>query len=62
VFSYFLKLASQLYGDVPMGKGEDDGAVFNGFLKESRFPSTMKSIHWEEIRDILDKYKVCTDF
>jgi hypothetical protein len=59
VFSYFLKLASQLYGDVPVGKGEDDGAVFGEFLKESRFPIAMKSIAWEEIRDIMEKYKVC---
>ena len=59
VFLYFLKLASDLYGEVPIGKGEDDGAVFSGFLKESRFPTAMKSISWEEIRDILERYKVC---
>lgn len=47
-----------MYGDIPLAKGEDDGSVFASFLKESRLPAEIKSIKWEEIRDILDMYKV----
>ena len=40
-------------------KNDDDGSLFVAFLKESRFPSEMKSVSWETIRDILEIYKVC---
>ena len=39
-------------------KNDDDGSLFVAFLKESRFPSEMKSVNWETIRDILQTYKV----
>lgn len=39
-------------------KGEDDGSVFANFLKESRFPPHLKSITWENVREIMDTYKV----
>jgi hypothetical protein len=58
VFNYFLKLAADMYGEVPVGKSDDDGSVFSSFLKESRFPANMKSITWEEMRDVMEKYKV----
>jgi hypothetical protein len=58
VFAYFLKLAAERYGEIPCGKGDDDGSLFASFLKESRFPAGMKSITWEEIKDILETYKV----
>ncbi|EGN92146.1 hypothetical protein SERLA73DRAFT_173118 [Serpula lacrymans var. lacrymans S7.3] len=57
VFSYFMKVTSDMYGNIPVGKGEDDGSIFSSFLKESRFPPDMKSVKWEEIRDILQMYK-----
>ncbi|KAL0961156.1 hypothetical protein HGRIS_006128 [Hohenbuehelia grisea] len=57
VFTYFLQLSAAKYGDIPTGKNEDDGSVFAAFLKESRYPLGMRSIGWESIRDILDKYK-----
>lgn len=58
VFTHFLKVSSQLYGEIPLAKGEDDGSVFSNFLKESRLPTELKSVTWEEVRDILDVYKV----
>jgi hypothetical protein len=58
VFTYFLKVASEVYGEIPLAKGEDDGSVFSSFLKESRLPEELKSVSWEEIRDILQVYKV----
>jgi len=58
VFAYFLKLAAERYGEIPCGKGDDDGTMFSTFLKESRFPAGMKSTSWEEIRDILEKFNV----
>ncbi|KZT25395.1 hypothetical protein NEOLEDRAFT_1156310 [Neolentinus lepideus HHB14362 ss-1] len=57
VFSYFMIVAARIYGDIPTGKGEDDGSTFASFLTESRFPSALKSVPWEEIRDIIEKYK-----
>ncbi|GLB38316.1 hypothetical protein LshimejAT787_0501810 [Lyophyllum shimeji] len=57
VFTYFLKLAEDMYGDIPRGKGEDDGSIFNTFLKESRLPSTLKSVSWETIQELLEMYK-----
>lgn len=56
VFSYFLTLASERYDNIPRGKGDDDGSIFLSFIKESRFPSHLRHISWETIRDILDKY------
>jgi len=46
-----------MYGDIPRGKGEDDGSVFNYFLKESRIPPQLKSVPWETIRELMDTYK-----
>jgi hypothetical protein len=60
VFTHFLKLASERYGDIPRGKSEDDGSILASFLKESRFPSHLRRISWETIRDILETYHVCT--
>lgn len=58
VFAHFLKVAADMYGEIPLAKGEDDGSVFASFLKESRLPTEIKSVKWEEIRDILEIYKV----
>ena len=57
VFTHFLKVAADMYGEIPLAKGEDDGSVFASFLKESRLPAEIKSVKWEEIRDILEIYK-----
>lgn len=58
VFTHFLKVAAEIYGEIPLAKGEDDGSVFSSFLKESRLPAELKSVRWEEIRDILEVYRV----
>ncbi|KAF8631081.1 hypothetical protein AX15_002682 [Amanita polypyramis BW_CC] len=57
VFIYFLTIAEGRYGEIPRGKSDDDGSLFVAFLKESRYPSEMKSVNWETIRDILQTYK-----
>ncbi|KAF9049582.1 hypothetical protein BDZ89DRAFT_655889 [Hymenopellis radicata] len=56
VFTYFLKLAADAYGDIPRGKMEDDGAIFTWFLQESRYAESSKRVTWENVRDLLDKY------
>ncbi|KAF9463035.1 hypothetical protein BDZ94DRAFT_648521 [Collybia nuda] len=56
VFVYFLKLAEERYGEIPRGKGEDDGSLFSSFLKESRLPVQLRHVSWEVIRDILESY------
>ncbi|KAI1789621.1 hypothetical protein LXA43DRAFT_974195 [Ganoderma leucocontextum] len=57
VFTHFLSIASQTYGDIPAGKGEDDGTILNLFLKQSRFPTEYRAAKWEQVRDVVDKYK-----
>lgn len=57
-FTYFMRKAAEMYGNIPSGKGEDDGSVFNTFLKESRYSKDMREVQWEDIREILEKYKV----
>ncbi|KIM43202.1 hypothetical protein M413DRAFT_18303 [Hebeloma cylindrosporum] len=56
VFAYFLKLSEDRYGEIPRGKGEDDGSIFTTFLKESRLPPQMKSVTWETIKSLMDTY------
>lgn len=57
-FVYLLSVATKRYGDIPTGKGDDDGTIFSEFLRESRYPTEQKHVKWEEVRDILEKYKV----
>lgn len=47
-----------MYKEIPIGKGEDDGSIFSNFLKESRLPKELKSVSWEDVRNILEVYKV----
>lgn len=58
VFTHFMKVTSALFDEIPLGKNEDDGYIFHSFLKESRLPQDLKSTKWEDVREILDKYKV----
>lgn len=55
-----MKVTSALFDEIPLGKNEDDGCIFHSFLKESRLPQDLKSTKWEDVREILDKYKVCS--
>ncbi|KAM5535030.1 hypothetical protein V8D89_011258 [Ganoderma adspersum] len=57
VFTHFLSIASRTYGDIPAGKGEDDGTILNLFLKQSRFPTEYRAAKWEQVRDVVEKYK-----
>lgn len=57
-FVYLLSVATNRYGNIPTGKGEDDGTIFSEFLRESRYPTEQKHVKWEQVRDILEKYKV----
>ncbi|TBU28609.1 hypothetical protein BD311DRAFT_694525 [Dichomitus squalens] len=57
VFTHFLSIASRLYGDIPVGKGEDDGTILSLFLKQSRFPTEYRAAKWEQVRDVVEKYK-----
>ena len=50
VFTHFLAIASRLYGDIPVGKGEDDGTILSLFLKQSRFPTEYRAAKWEQVR------------
>lgn len=58
VFSYFLSIAARMYGDIPVAKGEDDGSLLTLLLKQSRFPSEYRAAKWEQVRDVVEKYKV----
>ncbi|EIW59522.1 uncharacterized protein TRAVEDRAFT_28653 [Trametes versicolor FP-101664 SS1] len=57
VFSYFLSIAARMYGDIPVAKGEDDGSLLTLLLKQSRFPSEYRAAKWEQVRDVVEKYK-----
>ncbi|KAF8840739.1 hypothetical protein BDN67DRAFT_968036 [Paxillus ammoniavirescens] len=57
VFTHFMKVTSGLFDEIPLGKNEDDGYIFQSFLKESRLPPDLKNTKWEDVREILDKYK-----
>ena len=57
-FVYLMSVAMKRYGDIPPGKGDDDGTIFSEFLRESRYPTEQKHVKWEQVRDILEKYKV----
>ncbi|PCH40094.1 hypothetical protein WOLCODRAFT_136650 [Wolfiporia cocos MD-104 SS10] len=56
VFTHFMTLAARLYGDIPVGKGDDDGTIFTLLLKTSRFPAA-RSVKWETMKEVLEKYK-----
>lgn len=57
-FVHLMSVATQRYGNMPTGKGDDDGTIFSEFLRESRYPTEQKHVKWEQVRDILEKYKV----
>jgi hypothetical protein len=61
-FVYLMSVATKRYGDMPTAKGDDDGTIFSEFLRESRYPTEQKHVKWEQVRDILEKYKVSNPF
>ena len=58
VFTKFLSIASDMYGEVPVGKGDDDGTILTLYLKQSKFPIEYRAAKWEQVRDVIEKYKV----
>lgn len=59
VFTYFQATAVRLFVDIPLGKGDDDGAIVEAVIKESRYPSDQRKVKLESLQEILEKYKVC---
>ncbi|KAI0822288.1 hypothetical protein BC628DRAFT_1421962 [Trametes gibbosa] len=57
VFSYFLSIAARMYGDIPVAKGEDDGSLLTLLLKQSRFPNEYRAAKWEQVKDVVEKYR-----
>ncbi|KAI8969642.1 hypothetical protein BD414DRAFT_518471 [Trametes punicea] len=57
VFSYFLSIAARMYGNIPVAKGEDDGSILTLLLKQSRFPLEYRAAKWEQVKDVVAKYK-----
>ncbi len=61
VFAHFLSIAARMYGNIPAGKNEDDGSILNLYLKQTRFPTEYRAASWEQVRDVVEKYKVCEE-
>lgn len=59
VFTYFLKRAGDIFGEIPADKGADDGAVVGRFVSEGRLSSGGQQVKWEDVQEIMEKYKVC---
>ncbi|KAF8513762.1 hypothetical protein JB92DRAFT_3116073 [Gautieria morchelliformis] len=56
VFTHFMNLGRQFGADVPLAKGEDDGAVFLGWLKERISPGLGKKVDLQVIKTLFEKY------
>ena len=59
-FTYFQATAVRLFGEIPLRKGDDDGAVLEAVIKESRYPADQRKTKTERLQEILEKYKVRT--
>ncbi|KAI0754973.1 hypothetical protein C8Q80DRAFT_401725 [Daedaleopsis nitida] len=57
VFAHFLSIAARMYGNIPTGKSEDDGTILTMFMKQNRFPTEYRAAKWEQVRDVVEKYK-----
>ncbi|KAI9454820.1 hypothetical protein HD554DRAFT_318882 [Boletus coccyginus] len=40
VFTHFMKVTSALFGEIPLGKNEDDGYIFHSFSRRAGYPRT----------------------
>jgi len=61
VFTHFMTVAARMYGDIPTGKGDDDGAIFSALLKTSRLPTESRG-KWETLKEVVEKYKVSCSY
>ncbi|KAI0086520.1 hypothetical protein BDY19DRAFT_1093207 [Irpex rosettiformis] len=57
VFTHFQAVSVQHFGNIPLGKGDDDGSLVDAVIKESRFPVEQRQIKWETVKEVLEKYK-----
>ena len=62
VFTHFQVTVVQLYGNIPLGKGDDDSTLFEAVIKESRYPTEQRTAKRDVLRDVLEKYKVRPTF
>jgi hypothetical protein len=53
-----MKQASERFGAINIAKGEDDGAVFRNFIRESRRPGDRRGLATDTIAEMLEKGKV----
>lgn len=56
--THLLAIAGEKYGNIPVGKGEDDSIKFVNLLKESRMPSESRTVKWDTVKEIVEKYQV----
>ena len=57
-FGHFLKQSSGRFGTINTAKGEDDGAVFRNFIRESRRHTDRRGLATDAIAEMLEKGKV----
>lgn len=62
VFTHFQSIAVRMYGNIPLGKGDDDSSIIEAVIKDSRFPAEQRTVKWDCLKEILEKYKVCIFF
>jgi hypothetical protein len=53
-----MKQASERFGVINISKGEDDGAVFRNFIRESRRNADRRGLATDTIAEVLEKGKV----
>ncbi|KAH8104584.1 hypothetical protein BXZ70DRAFT_596840 [Cristinia sonorae] len=57
VLNHLLALAGEKFGNIPVGKNDDDGAKFVSLLKESRIPPEQRTVKWDTVKEIVEKYQ-----
>lgn len=58
VVTHIQSIAGELYGNIPVIKGDDDGSVLMDMIKESRLPAEQRRIKYEAAKEIVEKFKV----
>lgn len=53
-----MKQSSERFGTINTAKGEDDGAVFRNFVRESRRHTDRRGLATDAIEEMLEKGKV----
>jgi hypothetical protein len=56
-FGHFMKQSSERFGTINIAKGEDDGAVFRNFIRESRRHTDRRGLATDTIAEMLEKGK-----